>query len=239
MSITAALITLNEEDNIKDCLESVRWADEIVIVDGGSEDRTLEKAKEFHPQIHEIPFRDFSTQKNAAIKASSADWIFFIDADERVTPQLRMEIQTICRGSKLDAVYQVKRLTYFFGKRLRFSGTGGDYPIRLFPRGHAHYEQPVHEKIVTELPVKKLGQSMIHYSTRDYSHYREKLDCYVPLEKTFMDQRGRKTYPGQSVIQMIVKFAYLYFLKLGLLDGWTGFEYARLSSYYDYLKYSK
>ena len=239
MSISVVMITLNEEVNIEACLDRVTWADEIVIMDGGSRDRTISKARKYTDKVYQQPFRDFASQKNAVIAQASRDWIFLLDADEHVIPELQQEIQQIAKGIRTDAVYSVGRETYFFGKRLRFSGTREDYPIRLFPRGRAYLEQPVHEKIVTDLPVRRLKNRLIHWSTRDFSHYRQKLNCYVPLEIDAMRERGKQPTALDILVRPIGRFASLYFWKLGILDGWPGLQFAFLSASYTFLKYRR
>jgi glycosyltransferase involved in cell wall biosynthesis len=239
MRLSAALITLNEENNIEACLESVKWMDEIVIVDGGSTDATVHKASRYTSKIKTQAFTDFSTQKNTALQMASGDWVFFIDADERVTPELREEILAILAQNSPEAVYAVHRKTYFFGGRLRFSGTPGDYPVRFFPRGRVLFEQPVHEKVVTNLPVRRMKSDLLHYTTRDIRQYRSKLDLYVRLEQSVLLAKGRKPGVFDLVLRPPVIFLLLYFGKLGFLDGWPGLQYAFLSAYYAFLKYKK
>jgi glycosyltransferase involved in cell wall biosynthesis len=237
-TISVALIVRDEESNIEDCLDEVKWADEIVIVDSGSIDQTMVKARKYTDKIYSIPFVNFSEQKNNVLARCSGDWIFLIDADERVGKALADEIRSVVQANaQEDAVYAVKRLTWFFRRRLRFSGTQEDAPIRLFPRGKVRYEQPVHEEIKTDLPVRCLEHAMDHYSTPDLAHYKRKLKLYVALEIEFFKKSGRKVRFYDFLLRPPAKFIYLYFLKLGILDGRAGFLYALLSSYYDFLKF--
>lgn len=239
MKLSVVLITHNEEINITDCLDSVAWADEIVIVDSGSTDRTLELARRYTASIFENPFRDFASQKNFALGHASGDWIFFIDADERVPESLGGEMRELVKVSSPDSVYAVKRMTYFFGKRLRFSGTQDDYPVRLFPRGKAYFEQPVHERVITALAVRRLKNILIHKSTRDLTHYKQKLNQYIPFELEVLSRKKRKVSFVDLMVRPAAKFFLLYLLKGGLLDGAAGLKYSLLSSYYDFLKYRK
>lgn len=239
MSITAALITLNEEHNIAECLESVRWADEIVVVDSGSTDRTTELAKQFTPNVSHHPFKNFAEQKNHALSKVQSEWVLFIDADERVTPELAAEIKQAVSGPGEMAVYRIPRKTYFFKKLLIFSGTQNDAPIRLFPKNKVRFEQPVHEHIKTDLPVQSLKAPLIHHSTRNMEHYKMKLKQYTDLEIETMMLKQRKVYYWDPVLRPFAKFFVLYVLQLGILDGFRGLQLAVLSSYYDFLKYSK
>ena len=239
MSISVAMICRDEESNVDACLETVRWADELVLVDGRSTDQTLVKARRYTPHIYEVPFRDFAAQKNEALERTHGDWVFFIDADERVPDDLAGEIQSVCRSESPQAAYAVNRLNYFFGKPLRFSGSQDDFPIRLFPRGKARFEQPVHEHAVTDLPVRRLKHRLLHYSTRNFSHYRSKLDRYVSLELETMHQQQRRARAWDILLRPPVRFLSLYFGKRGFLDGLAGLEFAFLSSYYTFLKHWK
>ncbi len=239
MSLSVAIITLNEEDNIAAALETVKWADEIVLVDGGSRDQTLVKARAYTSSIHHVPFKDFASQKNAALVRCRHDWIFLLDADERVPESLAREIRSITRSPNQEAVYAVKRTTTLFGKNVRFGGLQDDFPIRLFLRGKARFEQPIHEKLVSALPVKKLRHSLIHYSTRNMKEYRLKLEQYVSLELEGMKQSGRRVGRLETMTRPLFKFLFLYFWKWGFLDGAVGLRLAALASYYDYLKFSR
>ena len=236
--LSAVLITLNEENNIAACLDSIRWADEIVVVDSGSTDQTRSIARGRGARVYEIPFRDFASQKNSAIEQAKGDWILLLDADERITDALSEEIRTVIeRGT--NTVYAIARATFFFGRPLRFSGAQHDAPIRLFPRGRARLSQPVHEEIVTELPVRRLENAMLHYSTADKRHYQEKLDRYLPLEMEVLKMRRQAVRPWDRWLRPLGKFISLYFLHLGFLDGLTGLQYAVFSSYYVHLKYKR
>lgn len=231
------MITRDEEINIQDALASVSWADEKIVVDSGSVDQTVFLARLQGAVVYEETFTDFAVQKNKALGLASKDWILLIDADERITGALQQEILS-CMG-QAPAAYAIPRETFFFGKRLRFSGTPGDAPVRLFPRGQAHFFQSVHEQVRTELPVRKLKNKMPHFSTRDRAHYQRKLDCYLPLEIKVMREKGRKVTASDVWLRPVIKFIQIYLIQGGVLDGWAGWEYARLSAYYVFLKYRR
>jgi len=154
-----------------------------------------------------------------------------------VTDELKKEIQTVISENELEKVFAVKRESYIFGKRFRFSGMQDDYPIRLFPNGKARYEQPVHEILVTNLPLYRLKNHLTHYSTKDNRHYFSKMKQYVELEvKTMIDQK-RSAAAWDVLARPVYRFIYRYFLKLGFLDGLAGLKFAWFSGYYDFLKY--
>ncbi len=236
--ISVCLIVKNEEKHIEACLDSVAWADQIVVVDSGSTDRTLEKARRAKLSIYQHPFVNFAEQKNFALDQATGDWIFFIDADERVTPALAAEIQETAKNG-LQKVFEVRRQTFFLGHRLRFSGTQNDAPVRLFPRGKARFEQPVHETLVTPLPTGRLRNAMLHYTTETHAEYEAKLEHYTDLEILAMKKRGKKVTLIDLLLGPAAKWIKLYLLELGILDGAGGWEFARLSAYYHYVKCRK
>jgi glycosyltransferase involved in cell wall biosynthesis len=244
MILSAIVLTKNEESNIADCLATLQWVNERLIVDSGSSDRTCVIARELGARVVEHPMRDFADQRNFAMAQAKGDWVLFIDADERVTPELVAEINaitcpdSIAKGKLADlAVYAIPRRTYFFGKELRFGDSRGDAPIRLFPRGRVRWDQPVHEIVRTDLPYRRLKNPLSHYSTRDLAHYMQKVREYVPLEHAAMREKGIRTSFLGLILMPPARFIHLYFWKLGILDGITGFQYAILSSYYSFLKH--
>ncbi len=244
MKLSAIVLTFNEERNIPDCLAALSWADERLVVDSGSTDGTLELAKINGARVVQHRFTDFASQRNFAMRQATGDWVFFVDADERVTPALAEEIRSVIRTDAPDpsagvgkAAYAIPRDNCFFGKRLRFGDARGDAPTRLFPREDVIWTQPVHEKVETSLPVRKLKHSMLHFSTRDLAHYKEKLREYLPLELETMVLKGVKPGWKSFLFRPPAKFFSLYFFKLGILDGVAGFQYAILSSYYTAVKH--
>ena len=262
MTLSAIILTRNEERNIAECLSNISFAEELLVVDSGSTDQTVALAEQCGARVIAHPFSDFASQRNFAMSQAKGDWVLFIDADERVTPELAEEIkETILaqpvipeifnRGSSAGfpleacgndenqrlAVYAIPFRTFFFGKRLRFGDSVGDLHIRLFPKLEVAWTQPVHEQIVTDLPVRTLKNPICHYSTRDFAHYRNKVACYVARELAVMKQKGIRPSLFRAVFMPPARFFQLYFLKLGILDGIAGFQYAILSAYYTFEKH--
>jgi len=262
MNLSAIVLTKNEERNIENCLACLSWADEILVVDSGSTDCTAVLAEKCGARVLVHPFTDFASQRNFAITQAKGDWALFIDADERVTPELAKEliaaisghqvISEICdRGSNSGFppetcgndnhgalfVCAIPRHNYFFGKRLCFGDSREDAPIRFFPRQRVTWSQPVHEMIVTDLPARKLKSALLHYSTRDLAHYQQKILDYVPLELEAMKAKGVRPSLLKVIFFPFAKFLQLYFFMLGILDGIAGFQYAILSSYYAFRKH--
>lgn len=236
MKLSAIVITLNEERNIRDCLQSLSFADEKLVIDSGSKDATVSLSRTFGAAVLEHPFTDFSSQRNFALEQAQGDWVLFLDADERVTPELASEIK-IELAQNPSYVFAIPRHTYFFGKRLRFCDARYDAPIRLFPRRNVQWTQPVHETIKTTLPCRTLKNPITHYSTRDWAHYRQKMAAYIPLELDTLRRKGVHPSFFKVMAAFPVKFLQIYFLKLGFLDGIAGLQYAILSAYYTLTKH--
>lgn len=252
MTLSAIVLTHNEERNIEDCLAGLSWVDEILVVDSESADLTISLAKKHGARTISHPFTDFASQRNFAMAQAAGDWVLFIDADERITPELAKEIKHVIlnpangeespSGSlgpcpqddskKKLCVYAIPRKTFFFGRPLRFSDARRDAPVRLFPKAKARWIQPVHEKIETSLPQRELKNLLLHDSTRDLAQYRKKVLSYIPLELETMRGKGLKPCLIDILWRPCAKFLFLYFWKLGILDGIAGFQYAILSAYY-------
>ena len=235
MMFSAIVLTKNEEQNLAECLSSISFADEMLVVDSGSTYRTVALAEKHGARVVTHLFTDFASQRNLAMSQAKGDWVLFIDADERVTPELAEEIGKAISGP--SCVYAIPFHTYFFGKRLRFGDAFKDVHVRLFPKTLAHWEQPVHEKIVTDLPCRELRNPVLHYTTRDLKHYMTKVERYIPKELDVMKEKGLKPDTFKMFVRPPARFLQLYFLKLGILDGIAGFQYAILSAYYSFEKH--
>ena len=240
MSLGCAIITYNEEDSIGRALESVSFCDEIVVVDFGSTDRTVEIAKRYTPHVYYHPWQGYGTQKNIAVDKLSTDWVLNIDADEAITPALAKEITVTLRSPKFEA-YLINIQLVFMGKPLFHGGTYPDYHLRLFKKGSFRFkENLVHEGVSFEKSkVGRLKNPALHYSYRDLTHYIEKLNKYTSLIAQKHAQNGKK--PGKLFpfarmgFELIKRFG----LRGAFLDGYEGSVYALLSSFYAFLKYAK
>lgn len=238
MKLSAVVITKNEEKNLGECLAGLAFADEIVMVDSGSADRTLDIAKHYTGKVHTRAFDNFGAQKNFAAAQSSGEWILSVDADERVTAALAEEIACVLRSESECRAFRIPRKTYFLGKRLHFSGTQTDHPVRLFRRGSGQFEQPIHEFYRCDGPVGDLQHSLLHYTTPTVAVEIAKTEFYTELEAGFLKSRGVKPWVWHAVKPLFV-FANLYLLKLGFLDGLAGFQFAFFSALYSRRKYQK
>lgn len=238
MSISVVLITLNEEEKLAECLGSVAWADEKIVVDSGSTDRTVEVARENGAKVFLREFDDFSSQKNFAIENASGDWILSLDADERITAELSEEIREKVKDSVYDG-YLIPRSNIIFGRTMRYGGHQGDRHIRLFRKGKGKFVSPIHEKVEIEGSVGTMEGKMIHYSTSSREEYMEKLKLYTDLESEVLVSSGKKIPLYYTLLKPAFTFIRRYFLMRGFLDGKEGFDFYGLSAYYDILKYRK
>lgn len=225
MLLSALLITYNEESNITDVLNNLAFADEIIIVDSFSTDRTLELASEFkNIKITQRVFDNFASQRNFALSLATHPWILFVDADERLTPELQNEISTVINQEKSASAYFVHRDFMFENKKLKYSGWQTDKIIRLFKKEKASYnpEKIVHEKLIVEGKTKKLKNKLIHHSYSNYNDYKQKMIFYGHLKA--QEEFVKKTKPNffHFYIRPAYKFLNQYIVRFGFLDGKKG-----------------
>lgn len=226
--ISVTLITLNEEANLPDAIKSVRdWAAEIVVVDSGSTDRTVELAKSLGARVLINPWRGFGEQKNFAQRAAAHDWVLSLDADERVSPALAAEIRNeVARAVSEDRVkgFRFPRKTYYLGRWIRHGGWYPGFLTRLADRRAADWTEPkVHEELAVRGEVGELREPLDHYA---FPSIREQVLTnlrYASLGAEQLGRRGRRPSVVRLILKPIGKFLETYFLKLGFLDGLPGF----------------
>jgi (heptosyl)LPS beta-1,4-glucosyltransferase len=236
--VSVIIIALDQEDHILPCLQTVSWADEIVIVDSGSTDRTLERARSFTDRIFTIDWPGFGAAKNYALDQARGDWILSLDTDERVPEALRDEILAAVRAESRCAGYRMPRKNYFGGRWVKRLGWYPDYTLRLFRRGQGRFrERAVHEEVLVNGPVGVLQTPLDHYSYQSVSEYMARQDRYARLAAQEMLQEGRRPLAGELVWRPLSYFFKLYVLRLGFLEGRLGYTLALLSSLYNFLKY--
>jgi glycosyltransferase involved in cell wall biosynthesis len=234
-------LTLNEEANIGPCLESVRWADERIVVDSGSTDRTLEIARNYTERILTIPWEGYGAARNRAIEESGAEWILWLDADERVTPDLAVEIRAIVSADdpSVDG-YAIARRAYFLGRWIRHSGWYPSRVVRLFRRARGHFsEHQVHERLEFSGSVRTTRHDLLHFTDPNLVHYLTKLNRYTTLAATDMMRAGRHFSFADLLLRPPFQFFKMYVLRLGMLDGIQGFMLCVLSAAYVFTKYAK
>jgi glycosyltransferase involved in cell wall biosynthesis len=224
-SLTALIITHNEEQNIHPVLENLSFADEIIVVDSFSSDRTFEIACSFkNVKTIQYAFENFAAQRNYAISLATNPWILFIDADERLTPNLIKEIKLVINQKSNVSAYFMNRTFMFKNKRLRFSGWQTDKIIRLFKKENAFYneEKIVHEKLIINGEVDKLKNNLIHFSYSSFEDYKQKMILYGKLKA--QEELAKNTSPNffHFYIRPVYQFLYQYIIRLGFLDRTSG-----------------
>ena len=237
--LSVVIITLNEEAKIKACLESVAWADEIIVVDSLSTDRTVEMARIYTEKVYQREFAGFGEQKNYALLKARGDWILSLDADERVTDALRIEIQRTLQHTQASGFYVPLRYYLPAGRR-RHHGWRPVYKLRLFRRDGGRFsDRLVHEDIKVDGPVEKLKSPMEHHPCYSMSTLIKKVDRYSTLGAELMVPAGTRCSCFSALIHSIAAFVKTYFFSLGFLDGWMGLAIAYSDSAYVFYKYMK
>ncbi len=242
VSLSVVLITKNEEENLEGCLESILWADEIVILDSGSSDCTLEIAKKYTKNIYtSSDWQGFGVQRQRAQAYAQGDWIFVIDADERVTPELKKEIQTVVDSDDRLKAYAVPRLSWAFGSYIHHSGWYPDYVVRVYPRESAQYDSVlVHEKVLLGegMNVVKLQGDLLHFTFKNLEQWSNKTALFAAAWAKDRYEQGRKASLVSALGHAISYFVKSYILKRGFLDGRAGLLLAILGAYSRILKYA-
>lgn len=238
--LSVIIIVRDEEKDIRACLESVaEIANEIVVVDSGSTDRTMEICGAFTEKIFQKDWNGFAAQKQFALDQAQGPWVLNIDADERLSPKLRLEIARVLKQNPAHNGYMIPYRHYFLGKRLRFSGVQGERHIRLFKKSESSYgHDRVHEGVHVRPPIGELSSPMEHVSYRDIDEYLRKCNFYTSLIAERKWEEGERFHFWHH-LRLPAEFLSRYVLKLGFLDGQAGLVYSTLSSYYVWLKYLK
>jgi len=242
-TLAAVLIVKNEALQLEACLQSVQgWVDEIIIVDSGSTDVTESIARQFDARFFvNTDWQGFGRQRQWAQQHCNADWLFWLDADEVVTPELQMSIETAVRANTLHTVYHVNRLSWVFGRFIRFSGWYPDRVVRLYPRALTQYNDAlVHEHVVVpaKVVVKDLRGDLLHYTYRSVEHYLAKSAHYARAWADKQTQQGRRSSLLQGVIHGLGCFIKMYVIRQGFRDGQAGFLLALLSAHSTFVKYA-
>lgn len=237
--ITAIIPTLNEEIHISNAIKSVSFADEIIVIDSYSSDKTIAIAEKFNVKIIKRTFDDFSSQKNFAISQAKHSWIYILDADERVTPEVELEILEAVKNPKDFVGFYVKRRFYFFSKPVNFGGFQRDKVVRLFLKDRCKYQGIVHETIFSDGEFGFFKNKIEHYSYKNYDHYISKMNHYGALRGKEFFEKGRKVNLYHFLIKPPARFVIHYFIRLGFLDGFPGYVFAKAQAYGVYVRYIK
>lgn len=237
--ISVVVLTKNEEDNIVDCLESISWCDEIIVVDDNSNDRTVDLASKFGATINSRELQEnFSDQRNFGLKKARGDWVFFVDADERVPENLKKEIQYKISKKEING-YFVKRLDFMWGKKFKYGETGNIKLLRLAKKNSGVWEGNVHEEWIIEGRVEELESELIHSPHQTIGEFIFEINRYTNIRAKELFTQGKHVYWSSILLYPLGKFVVNYFFKRGFLDGIEGFIVAIMMSFHSFLVRSK
>jgi glycosyltransferase involved in cell wall biosynthesis len=238
--LSVVIVTLNEEARIRTCLESVAWADEIVVVDAESPDKTAQVARELADRVFVRPWPGFAAQKNFALAQATGDWILSLDADETVSLALREDIERVLRADGPCVGYAIPRRNVFWGEWVRHGGLYPDWQVRLFRRGRGVFsERAVHESVAIEGTVGRLAGYLEHRSYRDVEDFLARANTYSSLAAREWTAGGRRARISDLVTRPLGRFLSMYVVRAGFLDGWRGFLLAVLYAYYVFMRSAK
>jgi (heptosyl)LPS beta-1,4-glucosyltransferase len=231
MLLTAIILTKNEAKNVVSCVESLAWADGIVVFDSYSSDGTVEMAEAAGARVIQHPFQNFAQQRNAALDVIASDWVFFVDADERATPELGDEIRQAIEREDVNG-WWVPRHNYVFGRLTRGAGYYPDYQMRLLRAGCGRYERPASEIVVLEGTDAYLTQPMIHYNYESVAQFHAKQKAREVFEATTLHRQGVRLRPHTLLLRPLRDFWWRYVTLQGYQDGWHGLRLCMLLAYY-------
>ena len=240
IKLSAILITKDEEANLERCLQSISWVDELIVVDSGSTDNTLEIARKFKAKVFNPEWKGFGPAKQYALDQATGDWVLSIDADEEVSFTLKNEIRQLLENDPPHDGYEIPRKTQFLGQWILHSGWYPDYVLRLFRKQAGRFTPVlVHEEIVVDGSRSRLSNPLMHYSYPTLENYVRKLDQYSSLAAEEMFKRGRKFRYWQLILKPALLFIKKLLFQKGWRDGWEGYMIARLSATSIFLRYAK
>jgi glycosyltransferase involved in cell wall biosynthesis len=242
VNLAAVVLTYNEAHNIAACLESLAWTDRQVIFDGGPEsgssDGTVELAQRAGAEVLTHRFQNYAQQRNAAIERVEADWIFFVDADERATPALAIEVRHVI-AERAEVGWSVPRHNMIFGRLTLGGGWYPDYQFRLFRRGYARWERPVHEVALVDGAQGRLENPLIHYNYTDLADFRRRQHRYNEFDARILHGQGVRPRLYTPYVQALRQFWWRFVTLRGACDGLHGLRLGWLMAYYELQKYRR
>ncbi len=235
--LTAVVLTLNEEKHLPDCLKSLAWAPRVVIFDCFSTDRTLEIARAAGAEVMQRAWDNYASQRDAALAAVGGEWVLFVDADERVTPALAQEVQSVL--SQPQAGWWIPRHNYLFGKLTLHTGWYPDYQLRLLRPAKARYDptRPVHELVLLDGEAGYLKAPFIHLNYDHVSEFILKQKSYAAYDASRLQAEGIRAKPHHFILQPLRQFYWRLVTLQGWRDGWHGLRLSLLMSLFEYEKY--
>ena len=239
LPLSVVIITRDAAGQLSACLQSTVFADETVVIDSGSEDGTVELAKDLGARVIHHDWQGFGQQKQFAVNQAKHDWVLCLDSDEQVSEELRASIETTLRMPEYMA-YKMARCNRFMGRYLRHGEGYPDWSLRLFHRGHASWsDDNVHEKVLTQTSVGELSGDLLHESEQGLSDYLDKQNRYTSLQALSLHQAGTKVGCGKLVLSPLARFVKFYLLRGGFLDGVPGLIHISVGCFNTFSKYAK
>jgi glycosyltransferase involved in cell wall biosynthesis len=239
-TVAVTVITKNEENFIRTCLESVDWADEIIILDSGSTDGTVEICREYTDKIMLTDWPGFGPQKNRALAMAKSEWVLSLDADEHVSPELKQAILSAIAAPEGYVAFDLPRRSGYCGRRIRHSGWWPDYVTRLFRRGSARFSDDLlHERLIVDGRIGRLREPLIHAAFEDIENVLDTMNRYSTIGARMMYNRAKKVTMATAILHGFWSFFHTYVVRAGFLDGREGFMLAVSNAegtYYKYLK---
>ncbi len=239
LSLSVIIITKNEASHIGGCLQSVAWANEIIVLDSGSSDDTVNICKTVTDKVYETDWQGFGIQKQRALDKATGDWVLSIDADEIVTPELKQEILQALQSSDING-FEIPRLSNYCGRQMRHGGWYPDYVLRLFRRDCGRFtEAVVHERIIVEGKLARLNSPFLHDAFVDFEEVLHKVNNYSSLGASLLYEKGVRSSLPKAMLKGLWTFIRTYFLKASFLDGQQGLMLAISNAegaYYRYVK---
>ncbi|MFZ1400401.1 MAG: glycosyltransferase family 2 protein [Candidatus Promineifilaceae bacterium] len=236
--LTAVILTLNEASHITACIQSLDWADRVLVFDSYSQDDTAVLAQTAGAELSQCTFENYAQQRNAALAALQTDWVFFVDADERGTPELGAEIRQVI-AERPERGWYVPRHNIIFGQLTRGAGWFPDHQLRLFKHGCVRYERPVHELAVVAGEIGYLQQPLTHYNYRDVAHFQAKQRAYTSYDARILYDQGIRPKPRNYILQPLRHFHWRFVTLGGYKDGRHGLRLSLYMAYYEWVKYRK
>ena len=236
--IAVIILTFNEEKNIADAIRSAAFADEVLLIDSGSTDETLAIARALGARVVQHPMKGFADQRNFALRETAADWVFYLDADERLTSAAGEVIRRLAEAPE-RAAYEICRHNIVFGKPMHYGAHRPDWSMRLFPRDGVRWDGVVHERAVVSVPIRRMTGEILHYTYDTWSTYLTKFNRYTTLAAEKLFAGGRRASVTTLLLHPPFTFFKMYVLKLGFLDGFLGFAMSVMAALSVFMKYLK
>ncbi|MBN1312592.1 MAG: glycosyltransferase family 2 protein [Anaerolineae bacterium] len=233
IEISGMILTRNEETNVEDCIDGLRWTDEVVVFDSFSTDKTVELAESAGARVVQHAFENYGAQREAALKVAHTDWVFFVDADERIPPALAAEIRA--KIERPERGWWVPRHNYIFGRLTLGAGWFPDYQLRVLHRTSARYDplRPVHEEVILDGEAGHLETPLIHHNYRDRDHFIDKQEKYTDIEADLRYDQGLKPKYRTYITAPLRQFWWRFVTLRGYRDGLHGLNLSLLMAYYE------